>query len=90
MYNEEVRNLIKDIDLAIVSGGGSHNNYIMKRIKEMTGIEVISGDEAGINSDAKEALAFVVLGYRTINGESSNVPSATGAKEEVILGDITI
>ncbi len=83
-------NLIKDIDLAIVSGGGSHNKYIMKRLKEMTGINVISGDEAGINSDAKEALAFVVLAYRTINKESSNVPSATGAKEEVILGDITI
>jgi anhydro-N-acetylmuramic acid kinase len=83
-------NLIKDIDLAIISGGGSHNKYIMKRLKEMTGIDVISGDEAGINSDAKEALAFVVLGYRTINKESSNVPSATGAKEEVILGDITI
>lgn len=83
-------NLIKNIDLAIISGGGSHNKYIMKRLKEMTGISIISGDEAGINSDAKEALAFVVLGYRTINKESSNVPSATGAKEEVILGDITI
>lgn len=83
-------NIIKDIDLAIISGGGSHNGYIMKRIKEMTGIEVITGDDAGINSDAKEAVAFVVLGYRTLNAKSSNVPSATGAKEEVILGDITI
>lgn len=83
-------NLIKDIDVAIISGGGSHNKYIMKRIKEMTGIKVVSGDEAGINSDAKEALAFVLMGYMTLNNKTSNVPSATGALCEVILGDITI
>ena len=83
-------NIIKNIDLAIISGGGSHNQYILKRIREMTGIEVITGDDASINSDAKEAVAFVVLGYMTLQGKSSNVPSATGAKEDVILGDITI
>ena len=83
-------NIIKNIDLAIISGGGSHNEYIMKRVREMTGIEVVTGDEAGVNSDAKEAVAFVVLGYMTLQGKSSNVPSATGAKENVVLGDITV
>jgi len=79
----------KDTSLVIVSGGGSHNNYIMKRIKEMTKMNVISGDEAGINSDSKEAMAFVVLGYETLKHRPSNVIKATGAKEEVILGDVT-
>lgn len=83
-------NLIKDIDVAIISGGGSHNKYLMKRIKEMTNVKVISGDEALINSDAKEAVAFALLGYMTLNNKTSNVPSATGANKEVILGDITI
>ncbi len=81
---------IKDIDLAIISGGGSHNKYLMKRIAEISKVKIISGDDYGINSDAKEALAFTVLGYMTLNKKPSNIKSATGAKENVILGDITI
>lgn len=83
-------NFIKDIDLAVVSGGGSHNNYVMKRIREMTNLKVITGDEFGINADAKEAIAFAVMGYMTLKKKPSNLKSATGAVEDVILGDITI
>ena len=83
-------NFIKDIDLAIISGGGSHNKYLMKRIEEIAKVKVISGDDYGINSDAKEAVAFTVLGYMTLNKKASNIKSATGAKEDAILGDITI
>ncbi len=83
-------NLIKDIDLVVISGGGSHNDYIMNRIKELTNLKVITGDEFGINSDAKEAIAFALLGYMTLKCKPSNVRNATGAKENVILGDITI
>ena len=81
---------IKNIDLAIISGGGSHNKYLMRRIGEIANVKVISGDDYGINSDAKEAVAFTVLGYMTLNKRPSNIKSATGAKEDVILGDITI
>lgn len=81
---------LKDVDLVIVSGGGSHNKYLMKRIKELSNMNVVSGDEYGINSDAKEALAFCVMGYMTLKHLPSNLRSATGAKENVILGDITI
>lgn len=83
------RLFLGNIDLVVVSGGGSHNKYIMKRLKEILGIEVITGDEYGISSDAKEAIAFVVLGYLTLNNRAGNVKSATGAKEGVILGKIT-
>ncbi len=81
---------LKDIDLVVVSGGGSHNKYIMKRLKELTHLQILTGEEFGINSDAKEAIAFVVLGYQTLQHKSSNVPSATGAKDNVILGNITL
>ncbi len=80
---------INHIDLVVISGGGSHNKYIMRRIQELTKIKTITGEEFGINSDSKEALAFVILGYQTINNLPSNVCSATGAKEHVILGNIT-
>ena len=46
-------------------------------------------EDIGLSSDAKEAVAMVVLGHRTINKLPSNVPSATGASRDVILGKIT-
>ena len=80
---------IKDIDLVVVSGGGSHNKYLIKKIEELSNIKTITGEEFGIDSDSKEALAFVILGYLTLNNKPSNVISATGAKDYVILGNIT-
>ncbi|MCK9470454.1 MAG: anhydro-N-acetylmuramic acid kinase AnmK [Bacilli bacterium] len=77
------------IDLVIVNGGGSHNKYIIKRLKEILNVKVITGDEYGIPSDAKEAIAFVVLGYLTLTNRAGNVKSATGAKKSVVLGKIT-
>lgn len=48
-------------------------------------------DEARASSlaDAREALAFALLGAATLDGEPSNVPSATGANRRVVLGSIT-
>lgn len=83
-------------DRLIVSGGGAFNKTLMKRIARalsecdhLTACEVLTGDEAGIPSDAKEAMAFALLGYETLMARPSNVPSATGAKHHVVLGKIT-
>lgn len=80
---------IKKFDKVILSGGGSHNQYIIQRMSEILKIKVLTQEDLGFNSDAKEALAFVVLGYLTLNNQPSNLRSATGAKEAVILGNIT-
>lgn len=80
---------IKNFDEIIVSGGGSHNNYITKRMREILNCDVLCQEDIGFNSDAKEAVAFVVLGYLTLQGKPGNVCSATGAKKSVILGSIT-
>lgn len=78
------------IDSLIVGGGGAHNKTLMGYLKELLpGVEVMTQDEYGYSSDAKEALAFVILGNETLNYSFSNVVSATGAKNKVILGNIT-
>jgi len=51
-------------------------------------ISVNTVDDFGIPSDGKEALAFAILANQTISGNPGNVPSATGAKESVVLGKI--
>lgn len=56
---------------------------------ELKGISVLIQEELGYSSDAKEAIAFAILGNETLNNSFSNIPSATGAKEKVILGNIT-
>jgi len=80
---------LPSIDEIIVSGGGSHNQTIMDCLRGMYPGKVHTAEEVGFSSDAKEALAFVVLGYETVFGRPSNVPSATGAKNLCILGQIT-
>lgn len=87
VYN--YRAFIKNFDLVVVSGGGSHNKYIIKRLKELLNCEVKTQEELGYNSDAKEAVAFVILAHMSKLNKPSNVPAATGAKEKVILGNIT-
>jgi anhydro-N-acetylmuramic acid kinase len=75
-----------------VSGGGTHNLTLMKMIRSEVadlGIVVLPTDAAGVPSQAKEAVAFAVLAYQTWHREASNIPGATGADREVILGKVS-
>ena len=83
------RKFLKGIDKIVISGGGVHNQYIIKRLKEEFPGIVYSLDECGLNSDAKEAFAFAVLGYLTLNGKHGNVTKATGARKKVVLGELS-
>src|SRR5690606_25446640 len=78
----------------IVSGGGVENRRIMSEIEQILGrrsatLTVRRIDELGMPSLAKEAVAFALLGAATLDGEPSNVPSATGASRRIVLGSIT-
>lgn len=78
------------VDEIIISGGGVYNSYIMDNLRlKLKEIPIVISDAYGISADAKEAMAFALLGYRTWTKRSGNVPSATGALSPVILGDIT-
>ncbi len=74
----------------IVSGGGVHNPRIMAYLAAfLPGVAIYTSSDFGIDADAKEAIAFAVLAYETWRRRPSNVPSATGARGAVVLGDIT-
>lgn len=78
-----------ELDELIVGGGGAHNATLVTRIAaRMPNTHVCTQDELGYSSDAKEAVAFAVLGNQTLSGRPSNVPSATGACESVVLGSV--
>lgn len=79
-----------DVARLIVSGGGAHNQTLLQRLKQgFKGIVVRTSDKYNIPIDAREAIAFAILGNETICGTPANVPAATGAKEPVVLGKIT-
>jgi anhydro-N-acetylmuramic acid kinase len=76
----------------IVSGGGAKNATLLGMLKmELTplAMQVRLSDEYGLPSAAKEALAFAVLAYQTWHQQTSNLPSATGAKRPAVLGKIS-
>ena len=78
------------VDEVIVSGGGAHNRYLLELIQYyMQDSKVITQEDLGYSSDAKEAICFAILGNETLHLHYSNMKSATGAKEKVILGNIT-
>ena len=79
-----------NLDKCIIAGGGAYNDCLINLIKrELPEIEILIQEELGYSSEAKEAIAFVILGNQTYHMRPSNVPSATGARKSVILGQIT-
>ena len=74
----------------ILGGGGAYNKTLQKMLAcELPGIRILTQEDKGYSSDAKEAIAFVILGNETLNVQYSNIPNATGAQQKVILGNIT-
>ncbi len=73
----------------IVSGGGAHNATLVAGLAaRLPAYEVARSDAFGVDPDAKEALAFALLGYETLRGRRANLPRATGASRAAVLGAI--
>ncbi len=76
---------LPQIDRVIVSGGGVFNEFIMERLSQKLPCVV----EKEKNYESLEALSFAILGYYTLLGYPTNVPSVTGASRQCVLGNIT-
>ncbi|GAA0897266.1 anhydro-N-acetylmuramic acid kinase [Pseudonocardia zijingensis] len=79
-----------DVDTLVVSGGGAANPTLMRMLgAELPGVRLVASDELGAPRDAKEAIAFALIGWQTLHGLPATLPSCTGAKAPRILGTIT-
>ncbi|MBI3258086.1 MAG: anhydro-N-acetylmuramic acid kinase [Ignavibacteriae bacterium] len=84
---ENIRLFASPTSKIIASGGGIHNRTLMSLLQnELPIAQITTADAIGIPSDAKEAVCFAYLAYRTLGGLTGNIPSVTGAKRPVKLG----
>ncbi|MEP6687483.1 MAG: anhydro-N-acetylmuramic acid kinase [Gemmatimonadales bacterium] len=77
----------------VASGGGCHHPGLMasleRRLAAEGGHRLRRFDQLFFPGDAKEAVAFALLGYLTLHGQPGNVPAATGATGPRVLGTVT-
>lgn len=77
----------------VLSGGGAHNPTLVRLIEAAVahgnGPQVCIFDGLYFDGEAKEAVAFALLGFLHISGRAGNVPSATGARGPRPLGSLT-
>ncbi|MHB8535865.1 MAG: anhydro-N-acetylmuramic acid kinase [Sulfuricaulis sp.] len=72
-----------------ICGGGAHNRALMSALTEyFSGVPVATTEALGLHPDWVEATAFAWLAHRTLEGQTGNLPSVTGARRAVILGGI--
>lgn len=78
-------------DRLIIGGGGSMNKTLLQDIAEiLPGCKVMTNEDMGYDSNAKEAVAFAVLANEALFAGCNNVPTVTGAKNPVAMGKISL
>jgi anhydro-N-acetylmuramic acid kinase len=84
------RFIAEPVNEVLLSGGGAKNPALFAAIAESAApIKVRHFDEVYFDGEAKEAVAFALLGYLHVNHRPGNVPAATGARGPRILGKLT-
>jgi anhydro-N-acetylmuramic acid kinase len=74
----------------VLSGGGARNPALVAAIAQRVApTPVRDFRDLFFDGEAKEAVAFALLGYLHLTGRAGNVPSATGARGPRVLGSLT-
>ena len=70
-------------------GGGAMNDFLVGRLGALLAQQRVATTESlGVHPDWVEACAFAWLAHQTLEGESGNLPAATGANRHACLGGI--
>lgn len=75
----------------VVAGGGTHHPLLMRELAtefERHRMRFHRFDELFFPADAKESVAFALLGWLTVHGQPGNLPSVTGARGVRVLGSV--
>jgi anhydro-N-acetylmuramic acid kinase len=88
------RFLPEPVDEVLLSGGGARNPALVAAIAREVGRRagaprVRAFDEVFFDGEAKEAVAFALLGWLHLARRPGNVPGATGAGGPRVLGKLT-
>ena len=76
-------------DDVLACGGGALNGALMAGLAQaLAPARVMTTDNFGVDPMSVEALAFAWLAWRTLEGLPGNLPSATGAMGERVLGAV--
>ncbi len=74
----------------LVSGGGALNPVLFAEIVQAAApVTIKQFGDVYFDGEAKEAVAFALLGYLHVTRRTANVPAATGARGHRILGKLT-
>lgn len=76
----------------LIGGGGSYNKTLLRDLQQLFAshqVQVLTQEDIGGNSDAKEAIAFALLAYYTMKRLPNNIPQVTGASRPVVMGKIS-
>ena len=85
----DISHYCSDVEAVYVCGGGVHNKHLLKSLQRLLKNKpVLSTEQLGLHPNWVEATAFAWLAYRTLNRQSGNLPSVTGARRAVVLGAI--
>jgi anhydro-N-acetylmuramic acid kinase len=72
-----------------VAGGGARNVTLMEALaREVAPLKVVKTDELGVPSQAREAIAFAIMGAYRMRELPNILPSATGARQAVRGGAV--
>lgn len=76
------------VDDVVAGGGGVHNPTLLAMLRSLA-VNVRPLDAFGVDVDGKEPLMFAVLANEALHGRRCNLPAATGAAHQVVLGSVT-
>ncbi len=83
------------MDEIILCGGGAKNPTLVRKLLAYAsldgaceGISVTTTADYGIKPQAKEGVSFAMLAAACMDGVAANLPRVTGARRQVVLGQI--